>query len=284
MARILIAGCGYVGAAAGARFHGEGWEVEGWTGTLETAAKLSLQPFAVRAVDISNSGAVSTSAGKFDVVIHCVSSRGGTEEEYRALYLEGAKNLLRRFPEATVIFTGSTSVYAQTNGEIVDETSPAKPLHEKGKILRATEETVLAARGIVARLGGIHGPGRSHFLSRFLEGGSIGGGNDNRFINQIHRDDIVEAMVILANREAECPGEIYNVVADEPVTAREAYEWLCKRLEKRGAKVAEGGKQSRRGETNKRVSNRKLKELGWRPLYPTFESAMTKSILPSFGF
>jgi hypothetical protein len=32
------------------------------------------------------------------------------------------------------------------------------------------------------------------------------------------------------------------------------------------------------------VSNRKMRGLGWEPRYPTFESAMSKNILPSFGF
>jgi hypothetical protein len=32
------------------------------------------------------------------------------------------------------------------------------------------------------------------------------------------------------------------------------------------------------------VSNRKLRALGWEPRYPTFEVAMSDSILPSFDF
>jgi hypothetical protein len=39
----------------------------------------------------------------------------------------------------------------------------------------------------------------------------------------------------------------------------------------------------KRGDSNKQVSNRKLRALGWAPRYPTFDSAMTESILPSFG-
>jgi len=38
----------------------------------------------------------------------------------------------------------------------------------------------------------------------------------------------------------------------------------------------------KRGDTNKRVSNAKLHQLGWTPDYPTFRDAMEKSILPSF--
>lgn len=283
MARILIAGCGYVGEAAANAFHERGWEVEGRTATVESAAKLSGRPYAVRAVDVTNRDAVSRSPNNFDVVIHCVSSRGGVEEQYRRLYFDGAKNLLRSFPDATLLFTSSTSVYPQTDGSVVDESSSAEPRHGKGKILRETEELVLAASGIVARLGGIHGPHRSFFLSRLLEGKTPPEGND-RLINQVHRDDIVSALLLLADRRADCGGEIFNVVADEPVKASVAYEWLSTRLKRPLVSDAGDARPRKRGESNKQVSNRKLRALGWTPRYPTFESAMTESILPSFGF
>jgi nucleoside-diphosphate-sugar epimerase len=283
MARVLIAGCGYVGEAAADAFHQQGWGVEGWTATAESAAKLSDRPYPVRAVDVTDHSAVSAASGEFDVVIHCVSSRGGDEEQYRRLYFEGANNLLRAFPRATLLFTSSTSVYAQTDGSVVDENSPAEPRHGKGRILRETEELVLAAGGIVARLAGIHGPHRSFFLTRLLEGRTPPEGND-RLINQIHRDDIVSALLLLVDRRADCRGEIFNVVGDHPVKASDAYEWLSTRLEKPLVSDAGEARQRKRGESNKQVSNRKLRALGWEPRYPDFESAMTESILPSFGF
>ena len=283
MARVLIAGCGYVGEAAANQFHAHGWEVEGWTGSTESAAKLSGRPYSVRAVDVGNSGAVADAASDFDVVIHCVSSRGGEDDQYRRLYLGGATNLCAAFPEATLLFTSSTSVYAQTDGSVVDENSPAEPRHSKGKILRETEELVLAANGIVARLGGIHGPHRSFLLSRFMEGRTPIETNE-RLINQIHRDDIVSALLLLVDRRLDCQGEIFNVVADEPVKASAVYEWLGARLKRPLVSGADDPPKRKRGESNKRVSNRKLRALGWEPRYPTFESAMTESILPSFGF
>ncbi len=280
MARILIAGCGYVGEAAANAFHERGWEVEGWTATAESAAKLSDRPYPVRAVDITGLSAIESAA--FDVVLHCVSSRGGDEDQYRKLYLNGAKNLLRASPRTTLLFTSSTSVYAQTDGSVVDETSPAEPRHEKGKILRETEELVLASGGIVARLGGIHGPHRSFFLSRLLEGRTPTGGTD-RLINQIHRDDIVSALLLLAERRADYRNEIFNVVADEPVKSSAAYEWLSTQIKMPLVSDAADAGRRKRGDSNKQVSNGKLRALGWAPRYPTFESAMTESILPSFG-
>ena len=283
MPRILIAGCGYVGEAAADAFHEQDWEVEGWTATVESAAKLSERPYPVRAVDVIDSSAVSNASGEFDVVIHCVSSRGGDEEQYRRLYLEGAENLLRAFPRATFLFTSSTSVYGQTDGSVVDERSPAEPRRAKGKILRQTEELVLAAGGIVARLGGIHGPHRSFFLNRFLEGAAFVAQKD-RLINQIHRDDIVSALLLLADRRADCRGEIFNVVADRPVKANAANEWLSSHLKRPLVLDSGDTGQRKRGDSNKQVSNRKLRTLGWEPRYPDFESAMTESILRSFGF
>jgi len=283
MARVLIAGCGYVGEPTANAFYERGWEVEGWTATVESAAKLSHRPYTVCAVDVTDDDAVAAASGEFDVVIHCASSRGGDEEQYRRLYFEGAKNLRRAFPRATLLFTSSTSVYAQADGSVVDESSPAEPRHAKGKILRKTEELVLAAGGIVARLGGIHGPHRSFFLTRFLEGAATVRRND-RFVNHVHRDDIVSALLLLAERRGESRGEIFNVVGDRPIKASEANAWLSSRLKTPLPSTGGDPAQGKRGESHKQVSNRKLRALGWEPRYPTFESAMTESILPSFGF
>lgn len=283
MARILIAGCGYVGEAAANLFHERQWEVEGWTASAQSAARLANRPYPVRSVDLTDGAAVAEVSGEFAVVVQCVSTSGGDAEDYRRLYLEGARNLIHCYPRSTLLFTSSTSVYAQKEGALVTETSPAEPAHEKGKILRETEELVLANGGIVARLGGIHGPGRSFFLTRFLEGAAVIDPSDRRFINQVHRDDIVSALLLLAERRSDCAGEIYNVVADRPIRAREAYEWLSLRLGKPLPPPARHDGPRKRGETNKQVSNAKLRALGWEPRYPTFEAAMTESILPSFG-
>jgi nucleoside-diphosphate-sugar epimerase len=283
MARVLIAGCGYVGEAAADAFHERGWEVEGWTGSTKSAARLSGRPYPVRAVDVADESAVSGAAREFDAVIDCVSSRGGDEEQYRRLYFDAVQNLIGAFPGATLFFTSSTSVYSQVDGSAVDENSPAEPRHAKGKILRETEKLVLAAKGIVARLGGIHGPRRSFLLSRLLEGKARPETND-RLINHVHRDDIVSALLLLADRRADFRGEIFNVVGDQPIKTSAAHEWLSVRLKTPLVSDAAEARPRKRGESNKHVSNQKLRALGWEPRYPTFESAMRESILPSFGF
>lgn len=280
MARVLIAGVGYVGEAAANRFRAHGWDVEGWTSSADSAARLSQRNYPVRAVNIAEAVAPTPDV---DVVIQSVSSRGGDEEQYRRLYLGGARNLKAAFPDATLLFTSSTSVYPQSDGRVVDEKSPAEPKHAKGKILREAEDLVRESGGIVLRLGGIQGPGRSALVTKFLRG-ETPSGNADRFINQVHRDDIVTALLLLAERRHEFAGEIFNVVGDQAITASDAYEWLAPRLRRPIPTAPDEAVPRKRGESNKRVSNRKLRALGWAPRFPTFELAMSESILPSFGF
>jgi nucleoside-diphosphate-sugar epimerase len=175
----------------------------------------------------------------------------------------------------------------------VTEESPAEPKHETGKILREAEQLVLARGGNVARLGGIYGPGRSFLLKKFLSGeatpkdvaspdsfGVVDPKHD-RFVNQIHRDDAATALFFLVDRQSP-GGGIYNVVDDQPILQSECYHWLAKRLNRPVPPHGRSISKRKRGESNKRVSNAKLRALGWVPRYSTFEEAIGKSILPTF--
>jgi nucleoside-diphosphate-sugar epimerase len=278
MPRILIAGCGYVGQATADLFHRAGWAVEGWTKSDSGTSK----PYPIHAIDLTDAKQVHAYEGNFDVIVHCASTRGGDVDLYRRVYLNGARNLLETFATSTMLFTSSTSVYAQTNGERVTEESATETRRQTGQILRETEELVLAHGGIVARLAGIYGPGRSALLNKFLAGNAIIDPETDRFINQVHRDDIAAALFILLDRQREAK-QIYNVVDDQPIRRSECYRWLAKKLNRPLPPVEKSAARGKRGDSSKCVSNAKLRGLGWTPRYPTFAEAMEKSILPSFG-
>jgi nucleoside-diphosphate-sugar epimerase len=283
MPRILIAGCGYVGAATADLFHSAGWDVEGWVHSKESAARLSVKPYSIRVIDVSQRGDVAKRAGAFDAVIHCASSSGGDAEGYRRIYLNGARHLLENSPKAKILFTSSTSVYAQRDGSWVTEESETKPLRETSRILLEVEKLVLEKGGIVARLAGIYGPQRSALLSKFLNGTATIDPTNDRFVNQVHRDDIASALFLLLNREAQTSAQIYNVVDDQPLLQSECYGWLARKLNRPLPPARKSDQPHKRGNTNKRVSNTKLRRLGWTPHYPTFAEAMEKNILPSFA-
>jgi nucleoside-diphosphate-sugar epimerase len=283
--RVLIAGCGYVGAATADLFHAAHWEVEGWTRSPESALRLAGKPYPVRAVDIAERNAVQAAASAFDAVIHCASSGGRGADGYRRVYLAGARNLLAALQPRTFVYTSSTSVYAQAGGEWVDEESAAEPAHETGRILRETEELVQQGGGLVARLAGIYGPGRSALLRKFLSGEARIEGDGGRILNQIDRDDAAAALFLLASwvpekRMGSAP--IFNVADDQPSTQRACYEWLAAKLDRPLPEVAESGYARKRGASSKRVSNRKLRSLGWELQFPTFQSGMEAAVLPAF--
>jgi nucleoside-diphosphate-sugar epimerase len=120
----------------------------------------------------------------------------------KAVYVDGMRHLVDAFPGAFPLYTSSTSVYPQTDGEIVDETSFADPDRDTGRLLREAENIALNAKGAVARLAGIYGPGRSFVLKNLLEGKAAIEGNhgQGRILNQIHADDAAAALVHLVTQ------------------------------------------------------------------------------------
>ncbi|MDQ6624832.1 MAG: NAD-dependent epimerase/dehydratase family protein [Verrucomicrobiota bacterium] len=281
MPRVLIAGFGYVGIATAKVFLDAGWEVEGWTSSRASAETFKETPFVVKAVDITDSSAVRASASAADGVIQCVSSGGGTADAYRQIYLAGAQNLAAAFPATPLLFTSSTSVYGQTSGEWVTEESAAVPPRETGAVLRETEKFVLARGGTVVRLAGIYGPGRCALLRKFMAGTAVLDGLGDRFINQAHRDDIASALFHLLQPDCAAArgGEIFNVADGEPLTERECYAWLSQHLNRPMPLPASGAIVRKRGNSNKRVSSRKLQSLGWTPRFCDFRMGMEASVL-----
>ena len=282
MPRILIAGCGYVGEATADLFHKAGWAVQGWTNSPESAANLGGKPYPVIPLDIADGHKVGARSENFDAVIHCASTRGGDADLYRRVYFDGVRNLLNRFVGSTLLFTSSTSVYAQSDGSWVTEESETNPARETSRTLLETEELVVNGGGIVARLAGIYGPGRSALLKKFSDGEATIDPVNDRFVNQVHRDDIAAALFFLLDRQPSGRGT-YNVADNQPILQSECYRWLAKKLNRPVPPVGKSTSASKRGASNKRVSNAKLRGLGWSARYPSFAEAMEKSILPSFA-
>jgi shikimate kinase len=192
---------------------------------------------------------------------------------YQAVYANGVANLSKAFPAAKLVFTSSTSVYAQIDGSHVNEDSPAIPDRETGRILRATEDAVLARGGIVARLAGIYGPDRSFVLKNLLEGKATIEGNDGegRALNQIHREDAARALQQLI--EGPHAG-IYNVVDDQPQTQRDCFLVLAPMFNVTMPPAVAENPERKRGWTHKFVSNAKLRAIGWQPVHPSYRDAL----------
>lgn len=269
MKKLLLIGNGYLGQAIGGAFRARGWEVmpvslSGGDGS--------------RAADVSDRGSVQELADAApDFIVHCAASGRGGPEAYQRVYVDGCRNLAAVFPGVPLLFTSSSSVYAQTDGSEVDEDSSAEPDRETGRLLLAAEKLVLEAGGTVARLSGIYGPGRSVILKKFLSGDAVIEEGGRRFLNQIHRDDAAQAVLLLA--ESGSKG-VFNVSDSTPMSQRACYEALAERFGKPVPPSGPRDPDRKRGWTHKRVSNAKLRGQGWQPQFPSFLDAVA-SVAPT---
>jgi nucleoside-diphosphate-sugar epimerase len=264
--RVLVAGCGFLGAALARVLAAEGCDVTGCVHSPESASALANDPFRVVVGDFTDP-AQAALWGAFDTIIHAASSRRGGPDTYRHIYLDGLRSLVAAVPTAQLLFISSTSVYAQTDGSWVTEESSALPDRETGRILLEAEQFALARGGAAARLAGLYGPGRSVLLKKFFTGEARIEGGGERWLNQIHRDDAATALATILRTAAT---GIFNVADDTPILQRDLYAHLAARFAQPLPPDGPIDLNRKRGWTHKRVSNRKLRGLGWSPQQPSF--------------
>ncbi|MDB6024061.1 MAG: NAD-dependent epimerase/dehydratase [Verrucomicrobiales bacterium] len=287
--RVLIIGCGYVGLPLAAELVRQGHEVFGVRRSEAAFDEMKSAGVTPIAADITQPADLQNIALPFDWVVNTTSSSGGGVEEYKQVYLQGNQNLidwLATNPPKKFVYTSSTSVYGQDDGSVVKESSPAEPTADTGKILVETEKLLLAVAtekkfpAVILRIAGIYGPDRGHFFQQYMRNEAKIPGNGDRVTNMIHQHDVVGA--IIAALKSGRAGEIYNVVDDEPVAHIHFFRWLSETLGKYMPPFApeDEGVWKKRGVTNKKVSNRRLKmELGYQFKYPTFRQGYTAEIL-----
>ena len=287
--RVLVIGCGYVGLPLAKELLRLGHHVVGMTRSPENAQALLRQGIQPVIADISQADALAPCSASFDWIVNLVSSSHGGVEAYRSVYLAGTRNLidwLRPTPPRLYLAASSTSVYAQMDGSRVDESSSTESPAETSRVLIEMEKLLLdAARqsrlpAVLLRMAGIYGPGRIHLIEQFFRSPADANAAPNTLVNMIHLDDVIGA--ILSTFANGRPGQVYNVVDDEPTPRDEIFAWLAQRRQRELTPPVGNAADSRRTrpQTNKRVLNHKLKtELGYRLQYPTFREGFN-SLLP----
>ena len=278
--KVLIIGCGYVGIPLGIELVRLGHSVTGARRSpagLEEVRQAGLKPLAIDLCDKEGWHGLPID---FDWVVNTASSSKGGGDQYEKIYVQGNLNLLKwvgRSKIKKIVYTSSTSVYAQTDGAEIDESSPTEPKNLTSRILVEAENLLLnAARSglapaVVLRVAGIYGPGRGHLFQAYLKGEAVIPDDGSRLSNMIHRDDVVGA--IIAALERGQPGEVYNVVDQEPVSLLDFYTWLSRELGRPMPPNIPSDQlpERKRGATSKRVSPVKLiRTLGYQFKFPSF--------------
>jgi nucleoside-diphosphate-sugar epimerase len=284
--RALIIGCGYVGLPLGRELVRQGHEVYG----MRRSAGNELQAVGIHPVigDITRPESLTTLGIDFDWMINTVSSSKGGVDDYRAVYLEGTRNVLAALsnrPPAKYVFTSSTSVYGQEDGSIVTEESATEPASPTSRVLLEAEDLLKQAHArmgfpsIIVRPSGTYGPGRGYLFRQYLKGEAQIVGKGDRYINMVHVDDVFGGIIALLQHAR--PGGIYNLSDDEPVTQVRFFEWLAKELGRPMPPFVKeaDAPQRKRGLTNKRVSNAKLKtQTGYQFQHPSFREGYKTEI------
>jgi electron-transferring-flavoprotein dehydrogenase len=197
-----------------------------------------------------------------DVLLFCPTPDERSEPCYRRTYLDALRTALQTLQPKRVLFVSSTAVYAQDDGQWVDEDSPAEADSFNGRVLREAEQLCLSRpESSVLRLSGITGPGRHMLVNRAL----LGVGIHNTWTNRIHLDDAASAISHLMDRSGLDP--VYNVSDDEPALQIDVANWIRERHHLPALPAPQTQA------TGKKVCNARLKATGWRPAYPSYRQS-----------
>ncbi len=205
----------------------------------------------------------------WDNVVITLTPAKGVEDSYHQGYVVPCRHLQQVLSQQThqpnIIYVSSTGVYAQRNGEWIDEDSATEPTSDSGKALLQAESIIneLSGQTSILRCSGIYGDGRD-FLLRQLNEGKVQ--LRDSWTNRIHQDDVAGFIVHLLTQVSQ-PHPLYLVNDDEPVKQYKVYQWLAQRL---GIKLPEDINTEIGPRGSKRCQNKRLKDSDYQLQYPSF--------------
>ena len=288
---VAILGCGHVGLELGRQLTDRGHDAIGVRRSDEGIEAITEAGFEAVQADITDREALEA-VPDVDAIVFAASSGGRGADTAREVYVGGLRTAIEAFGERDasperLVYTSSTGVLGDHDGDWVDEKTPLEPTTEKTEVLAEAERVArelppeYGFDGTVARYAGLYGPGR-YRLERYLEGPVTEG-----YLNMVHRDDAAGAVRYLLEEDL-ARGEVVQVVDDEPVDKWTFADWLATacdvdqppkrtkadRLEDTNLSDA----ARRRILTSKRCSNEKLRELGYTFAYPTYREGYRDAI------
>ena len=196
---------------------------------------------------------------------------------YQQGYAKAAKHiagagLLNKVRRA--IYVSSTRVYAERSGGWVDEGSPLAAGDPFVDALLAGEACFRRnATSTIVRPSGLYDGANPVMLRPILEGMSsrVGSG----FTNRIHRTDAARAIVELIRRDLNddhVPATL-NLNDNAPVTTEELEAWCFQKLGREPL-----GQRDNQPRANRRVSNLKLRAMGFSLQYPSFREGYKEAL------
>ncbi|MFA5983395.1 MAG: NAD(P)H-binding protein [Methylococcaceae bacterium] len=274
MAKILIVGCGKIGTDLGLALQLQGHHVTG----LRRNPPFDDNTLTYVKADITLAETLADLSTNFDFVVYLLSPGERTETSYRTIYITSLKHLLTRFANTPGLLVSSTSVYSQSQGEWVDEDSPAEAKLTTSHYIRQAEInfTQINPKNLVVRFSGIYGPGRERLI-KIAQQEPLIQEQPAYFTNRIHQHDCVAVLLFLINKFfiGHQLDQYYLASDDLPVSYWELVSWLAQRL---GYPAPRRKNLSLEFTQNKRCSNLRLKNLGYQFIYPDYKIGYSELI------
>jgi electron-transferring-flavoprotein dehydrogenase len=258
--RILLAGCGDLGARLAKRLIARGDTVFGLRRRVHALAE-GIVPVAADLNDPSSLGGLPQA---LDAVVCTMTPASRDEVGYRRAYLDAPRNLLAALGEASPrwVFASSTAVYGGDSGDWVDDDTVEAPEEFNGHVLLQAEQALAAAVVDlkVLRFTGIYGPGRLMMLRRARTASTA----EPRWTNRIHAEDAAAAL-LFALDHSELPA---ICIASDGSPAREdaVLGWLAAQLGRPAPVCGDGPERGRK------IVPKRLIAAGFVPVFPDFRT------------
>ncbi len=279
--RVMIFGAGYSGKAIGRLLHDQGVSVAGTTRSAEKGKALeeaSIRPFLFDGTSLSE--ALLTELAETTHLVQSIAPGSEGDPLIRLCGQAGIKALMPKLE--WIAYLSTVGVYGNHHGAWVNEETELKPVSVRSVERVEAEQAwqVVAARDglplAILRLSGIYGPGRNTFLN-------LANGTARRLVkkdqvfNRIRVEDIASATAFLA--EPRTAG-IFNVTDDLPSPPQDVVTEAARLMgmeapPEQPFETADLTPMARSfyGE-NKRVSNTKIKTLGFNFQYPNYHMSL----------
>ncbi|MCB4428116.1 NAD-dependent epimerase/dehydratase family protein [Synechococcus sp. MU1643] len=276
---LTIVGCGYVGLALAERLQARRPQLRLTLTTTSSERLEQLSPLAdrVQICDATDPTQLLDALRQSSSAVFCLGPKGDRQVDangYRHTFVDSFRcltSLLPQLPELRQInYTGSCSVYGDTEGDWVDEQTPPEPSRGHGDVLLEGEQLLKGIsdrRVCILRLGALYGPGRD--LDRRLRGlaGLERPGSGATYSNWLHVADAAGALE--AALDAEWAG-VVNVVNDEPIRLRDL---VGRSLQRQGLAPVRWLGQDGSGSGGRRIRNTRLKQLGYQLQHPSLDQS-----------
>ena len=287
----LIVGCGYLGGRVADIWMAQGHVVYALTRSPTRADELALRGVKPIIGDLSELNSLPDLPA-VQTLLFAVGYDASSGQTRQQVQLGGLQNVVARLSDAKqLVYISSSSVYSQSAGEWVDETSECQPVQPGGIACLEAERWLLSsvahsqtiAQANVLRLSGIYGPDR--LLSRVdsLHAGNALSGSGHEWLNLIHVDDAAAAVIACELRGS--PGQTYLVSDDQPISRAEYYALLASLVAAPPPRFDPTNSPSRgSGGLNKRCCNKRLHdELQVALQFPTINAGLPHALSNSVG-